>query len=54
MPALNGIIFRAIVLKGPTLKERDMFVYTSLTMHIWKITPIRTGVEGPIVNLGPV
>ena len=29
-----------------------MFVYESLTMHIWKIIPVRAGVEGAGVNLG--
>ena len=31
-----------------------MFVYESLTVNIWKITPVRAGVEGADVNLGPV
>ena len=34
--------------------RRFMFVYESLTMNIWKIKPIKAGVEGTGVNLGPV
>ena len=30
-----------------------MFVYESLTVNIGKIMPIRGGVEGADVNLGP-
>ena len=31
-----------------------MFVYESLIVKIWKITPIRADVKGNSVNLGPV
>ena len=29
-----------------------MFAYESLTMHVWKITPVRAAVEGTRINLG--
>ena len=31
-----------------------MFVYESLTVNIWKITPITADIEGVGVNLGPM
>ena len=48
MTALNFVIFRDLALKEPA------FVYDSLTVNIWKITPIRADVEGAGVNLGSV
>ena len=49
-PALNGVFFRDMALMG----RRNMFVYESLTVNIWKITPTRAGVEEVGVILGPV
>ena len=36
------------------IKRANMFVYESLSVHIWRRTPISASVEGASINLMPV